>query len=131
LSDFGHGFPRDRRLTKASEFQNVFAQATKSSDAYFTVLARGNALDNPRLGLAVSKRYLKRAIDRNRIKRLTREAFRQRQHDLGGFDFVVMAKTAVIQANNETLQRSLRHHWSRLLKQCEPSWLPSSSSTAT
>ncbi|MFM8444654.1 MAG: ribonuclease P protein component [Methylococcus sp.] len=125
-----HGFPRDRRLTKASEFQHVFARATKSSDGYFTVLGRGNALDGPRLGLAISKRYLKRAVDRNRIKRLAREAFRHGQHELAGLDFVVMAKSAANQANNETLQRSLRQHWSRLLKQCEPSWLPSSSSTA-
>jgi ribonuclease P protein component len=118
-------------LTKASEFQKVFAQASKSSDAYFTVLARSNELDGPRLGLALSKRYLKLATDRNRIKRLTREVFRLLQHDLAGLDFVVMAKTAAIQANNETLKRSLRQHWSRLLKQCEPFWSPSSSFTAT
>jgi len=45
-----------------------------------------------RLGLIIPKRYLKRAVDRNRAKRELREAFRLRQADLVGLDLVMRLK---------------------------------------
>ena len=127
----GYGFPRTRRLVKATEFQRVFDQPLKSADSRLTVLARNNGESHPRLGLAISKRQIRNAIDRNRIKRLVRESFRLRQHTLGGLDFVVMARSAALQADHETLRRSLQTHWDRLVKQCKPSWSSSSNPTAT
>ncbi len=103
----------------------------KSADSRLTVLARNNGESHPRLGLAISKRQIRNAIDRNRIKRLVRESFRLRQHTLGGLDFVVMARSAALQADHETLRRSLQTHWDRLVKQCKPSWSSSSNPTAT
>ena len=96
-----------------------------------TVLARVNGINHPRLGLAISKRNIRQASDRNRIKRLVRESFRRNKADLAGLDFVVMARTAAIQADHETLFRSLQKHWAHLVKQCKPSWSPSSNSTDT
>lgn len=86
-------------------------------------------MNSPRLGLAIAKRYVRRASDRNRIKRLTRETFRLNQHKLAGIDFVVMARTAAIQADHESLSRSLLRHWAYLVKQCKLSWSHSSDST--
>lgn len=103
----------------------------KSSDSRLTVLARANGIGNARLGLAISKRNVRLACDRNRIKRLVRESFRLHQCELAGLDFVVMARTAAIHTDHETLFRSLHRHWAYLVKQCKPSWSPSSSSTAT
>jgi len=131
LPNSRYGFPKSRRLTTAAAFGQVFAGAAKSADRYLTVLARANDGDYPRLGLAIAKRQVKRACDRNRIKRLTRETFRQQQHKLAGIDIVVMARTAAIQADHESLSRSLQQHWAYLVKQCKPSWSPSSSSIAT
>ena len=42
-----------------------------------------------RLGIVVSKRVARRAVDRNRLKRLVRETFRRRQQELAGFDLLV------------------------------------------
>ena len=44
------------RLLKAAEFNRVFNKARRSADQYFTVLARPNDKDLPRLGLAISKK---------------------------------------------------------------------------
>lgn len=48
-----------------------------------------NSLGYSRLALVIPKRLVRKAVDRNRIKRLAREAFRQRQAELGGCDFVL------------------------------------------
>lgn len=126
-----NGFPRSLRLTKAEDFKLVFAKAAKSSDVFLCVLARANGLDMPRLGLAIAKRNVRKAADRNRIKRISRESFRLNQHQLAGLDFVVMARAPAIQADHEKLFRSLQRHWDSLVTQCKASWSASSSSTAT
>ncbi len=71
---------RELKLLTAENYQNVFAKAERFGNRSFTVLARENGLDYPRLGLAISKKCAKRAVDRNRIKRQFRESFRLNQH---------------------------------------------------
>ena len=48
-----------------------------------------NSLAYPRLALVVPKRLAPRAVTRNRVRRLIREAFRLQQRRLGGSDCVV------------------------------------------
>jgi ribonuclease P protein component len=43
----------------------------------------------PRLGILVSKKHAARAVDRNRIKRCIREAFRLEQEALGPIDLLI------------------------------------------
>jgi len=86
-----------------------------------TILAAPNDQGHPRLGLAISKKNAKRAVDRNRIKRIIRESFRQNQIRLPAVDLVVMAKPQTKSATNSELFTSLEHHWGRLIKQCAKS----------
>jgi ribonuclease P protein component len=111
------------------DYQRVFEQARRSADNYLTVLGRNNGRTYPRLGLAISKKQIRKATDRNRIKRLIRESFRHQQHTLTGLDFIVMARSNATQANHEILRRSLQKHWENLVKQCKSHWSPSSNST--
>jgi ribonuclease P protein component len=60
-----------------------------------------------RLGLAVSKKALRRAVDRNRMKRQIREAFRQRRARLAGQDIVVMVRREVATAERATVWAAL------------------------
>jgi ribonuclease P protein component len=91
----------------------VFADATRSADQYFTVLGRPNDRDTARLGLTISRRTAKRAVDRNKLKRLARESFRMQQ-ELPTWDFVVMAKPGAASAERAALRASLDHHFRRL-----------------
>ncbi len=59
---------------------------------HFTVYARPNGLSHARIGIIASKRVAPRAIDRNRAKRLVREAFRVMRHRLSGTDVVVQLR---------------------------------------
>ncbi len=116
-------FPRCARLLKAVEYSRVFKQAIRSSDRLFTVLASPNQQPKaaPRLGLAISKKNTKRAVDRNRIKRVIRESFRHRQQSLSTADFVVMAKPVTQNASKAELFKSLEQHWNRLASLCKKS----------
>jgi ribonuclease P protein component len=49
---------------------------------YTTYNCPDNQVSPVLFGVGVSKRYFKKAVDRNRIKRLTREVYRHRQHAL-------------------------------------------------
>lgn len=90
----------------------------KSADAYLTILARPTGRGYARLGLAIAKKSIRKAADRNRIKRLARESFRVRQAQLGSVDFVVMARPSAKKADRETLHRALEKHWTSLIKRC-------------
>ena len=78
-----------------SHFTFVFQQPQRAGTPQITILGRLNSLGHPRIGLTVAKKNVKRAHERNRIKRLTRESFRLRQHELPPMDFVVVAKRGV------------------------------------
>lgn len=111
-------FKQSQRLRKAVDFQQVFAKPTKSVDRYFTILARPSVETHARLGLAISKKRIRLAVVRNRIKRIVRESFRLRQHRLKGLDFVVLARADAPTADNAVLFHSLTQHWQRIVKRC-------------
>ena len=79
-----------------------------------TVLAAPNTLGFARLGLALSRKAMSLAVNRNRIKRLVRESFRSHQAHLGSIDIVVVGKPGLDQLENSDIQASLKKHWIRL-----------------
>ncbi len=115
---FNNSFPRQFRLLSSDDFQQVFKRTEfRSVDQRLTVLAKQNDFAQARLGLAISKRIIKTAVGRNRVKRLTRESFRQHQQVLSGLDIVVLSRNGAPQADNPELTESLHVHWERIAKQ--------------
>ncbi len=115
----GKGFPRTARLLSAGDYRNVFNRCRcKSSDRWLTVLAVDNNLGRPRLGLAISRKAEKSAVGRNRVKRVIRDCFRQRQDELGCWDLVVIARPGVASQSNTALRAALAKHWTRLQGSC-------------
>ncbi|MHC4090722.1 MAG: ribonuclease P protein component [Planctomycetota bacterium] len=101
-------FRRGQRLSRQRDFDRVFARRCRASDRLVAVYVGANNLARSRLGLKVSKR-LGGAVQRNRIKRRLREAFRLHQHDLPpGLDVVCIPHdAAVADASIQVLRRSL------------------------
>ena len=109
------GFSPDRRLHTPAQFGRVFAEPARSSDRFFTVLARPTGGSAARLGLTVSRRAAKRAVDRNKLKRLARESFRH-QTSLPPWDFVVLARAGADRTERRVLRASLDKHFEQLTK---------------
>ncbi len=105
-------FDKTRRLLKKSDYNNVFNQATKIVTSNFIVLYRDNTVGHARLGLALSKKAIAKAHDRNRVKRLLRETFRNSQ--LRPVDIVVLARNGVGNVDNSMIINNLSDLWDKL-----------------
>lgn len=114
----GYGFPPLLRLKKASEFKKVFTKPVKSTDRYFTLLAIPSDFGHPRIGLAIAKKIIKKAVHRNVIKRTVRESFRLQQNTMSSIDIVVLVRNEARDAPIETLRVSLEKHWLKLVSKC-------------
>ena len=109
-------FSRELRLLAPVQFKAVFENPFRASTPQMTLLARLNTAENPRLGLTVAKKHLNRAHDRNRIKRIVRESFRLKQHELPNMDFVFVAKGGIGKLDNATLFETLEKLWARHIR---------------
>lgn len=70
------------------------------------------------MGIAVSKRVAKRAVDRNRLKRIIRESFRRSPVRSLAVDLVILAKAAATAAPNDKLHKALERRWPGLIAFC-------------
>ncbi|CDZ76167.1 Ribonuclease P protein component [Legionella massiliensis] len=105
-------FSKTRRLLKKSDYDHVFEQAKKTVTPEFIILHRANTLGHARLGLALSKKAIPKAHDRNRIKRLLRENFRTTR--LPAIDMIFLAKRGVAEVENKTIIARLDKTWDKL-----------------
>ncbi len=110
------GFSRRVRITKKREIDYVFRNATlRKSFGPIVITGVENSLGFPRLGLAIAKRYLHKAVSRNYVKRVIREWFRHNQTDIVCFDLMVSLRQRIVDpeqvhswlsASSSSLQRS-------------------------
>jgi len=104
-------FDRKLKLLNAEEYSFVFSKSQRFGNKSFTVLARENNLSHPRLGLAISKKCAKHAVDRNRIKRIFRESFRLHQHLLPSVDIIAMCKPNVLLLDKKEMHTQIEIQW--------------------
>ena len=99
----GVRYPRHVRVRARADFDRIFASATRTASPMLAVHLLSEA-GPARLGLAVSRKVDKRAVGRNRIKRVLRDVFRLLQPRLAPGSYVVVARPSAAQADNDALR---------------------------
>lgn len=115
-------FTRDSRLNQKADFDRVFKEAhLRIRRGPLRALACQSPSQQSRLGLIVGRRFARRAVDRNRVKRQIREWFRIHARSLPPWDVVVQL---VESPDDRDLGGPLRYIWGSLCeassKACEP-----------
>ena len=108
VASFGGGesrFPSTMRLKLRRDFRRVFREGRVWKGAAFTlhVLSRDG---EPQMGIVISRRW-GNAVERNRMKRLLREAFRKVARSLPDVAIIVKPAVACRSETVETLERKL------------------------
>ncbi|KTC80898.1 ribonuclease P protein component [Legionella cherrii] len=106
-------FKKTQRLLTKKDYNHVFEQAKKIVTSEFIILFRENNLGYARLGLALSKKVIAKAHDRNRIKRLLRESFRQ--EELPAVDVVFLARQGVAKQTSASINARMGKTWKKLI----------------
>lgn len=105
-------FTKARRLLKKIDYDYVFTNANKTITPEFVVLHRANSLGYARIGLALSKKKIAKAHQRNRAKRLIRESFRKQ--NLPAVDIVILARQHIALVENNIITANLGTAWDKL-----------------
>lgn len=128
---------RAQRLKTPADFRRVYASKQWGGSEHYTFNV--NVMQNQRvletkleqsqpeyktvqasLGVAVSKKVSKNAVDRNRIKRQIKEFYRLQQnqlnHEHGAVELVITAKPSCLAATDQQRYKSLHELWAKVLK---------------
>jgi len=107
-----HGLGPERRLTQSAVFVRLLQHGKRRSIGGYTFYLERRVSGPPRLGILVTRKHSTLAVERNRIKRCIREAFRLEQERLGALDVLVRPPYGA-KPSSQMMQR-LRELFSRL-----------------
>lgn len=102
-------FLRSQRLLSAADYKSVFDHNDfRASHKKVLMLARISDKTKGRLGLVFGKKNIPRSVDRNRLKRITREQFRLQNGRAAGLDIIVMARASLAEIDNRSYAALIR-----------------------
>lgn len=100
--------PKQYRLKKKKDFELVFKKGKTFNDKFLFLKLRKNNLEFNRFGFTIGLKISKKAVVRNKIKRLLREAIREKLNDIkSGFDVVIRVRTEIINKDYEEVKKEL------------------------
>jgi ribonuclease P protein component len=97
--------PKERRLQKRREYLRVYAEGKRFDGRLMTVFILPSNSRLHKLGITASKKAIGKAFERNRAKRLLREAFRLSPSELnelkGKYEWVLNARRGLLRVKLE------------------------------
>jgi ribonuclease P protein component len=111
-------FRPHHRLRSTRDFDRVYGQKQRTSDANLLIYMARNQLPWSRVGFSVGRKH-GNSVARHRLRRLLREAFRLSLPDLPtGWDFVLIPKETT-EPTLEEFQKSLKTLAKRMMRRAE------------
>ena len=86
------GLPKQAKLIKTDDFSSVFNLRKRIANKHLVMRYRPSGNKCTRLGLIVTKKTAKLAVQRNYMRRVLRELFRLNQHQLPAVDLVIQVQ---------------------------------------
>lgn len=97
-------FPKTDRILKRGLFRHVYEQGRKVQSRYFTAFVLAKQDDGVRIGITTTRK-IGNAVQRNRARRLIREAFRRNKWLApNGVDIVINVKRPLVEAHYRDLE---------------------------
>ena len=99
---------KEFRIVSNKDFQRIYQKGKFFTNKDFVVKFLPNRFSFPRVGIVVSKKKVKKAVERNKLKRQLREVIRSEFSNLKeGFDIVVILRNNIYGFKFEELRKSL------------------------
>jgi ribonuclease P protein component len=104
--------PQNARLRNSAEFRAVYEKGSRFEGRLMTVFVLPNGVGEHRLGITASRKMARHAVDRNRAKRLLREAFRLSRAEFDSlrtnYDWVFNVRRALVSRKLDAVIEDLR-----------------------
>ena len=105
-----------RSIPSSKGFDEAFSKPDrKVSTKHFVLLLKGNDLGYARIGVAVRKKDIKLAVQRNRIRRKIKGSFRINISKLTAADHVVFVKKNITD-DSDVIKKELEDLWQKTEK---------------
>ena len=115
MTDFS--FTKSHRLLTPTVFRHVFdAPDRKLHQAHLMAFVRQNDNLGPRIGMAITKKKVPTAVNRNKVKRHIRERFRHVSSELKSMDIVFIVKKSVNDLSNKKLDKQINDIFNKIKK---------------
>lgn len=99
-------YPKSARLRQREEFRRMLSKGEVFPGQEVLVRRLPNDTGRSRLGISTPRRY-GRAVQRNRLRRLVREAFRHLGDELGSYDYLVSPRKGLVTPTLAGVRRDL------------------------
>lgn len=104
MSEVSQEFPKTDRILKRALFRRVYEQGRKLQFRYFTAFILTKQDNGARIGVTATRK-IGNAVERNRARRLVREAFRKNKWLApSGVDIVINVKRPLVEAHYRDLE---------------------------
>ena len=119
MHNFKKLFSNSARVKKPYEFQATRREGYKFSSPYFYCYVQAKQQPHPRIGITISKRQVRFAVNRNRLKRIIREWFRLNQEQLESGDWIFIVTQRALQATPNQIRKTLAVCMQKQNKRCK------------